>query len=337
MRVLAVLVFVALVATAGWTVQALQQPVGTGGVPLAVVVMSGETPGHALRRLDTEQRLDYSLPLRAWVRLQDPSKVQAGEYEVPPGASAADLVRLLFSGRSSQRAFVVVEGWSIFQLRAALAAESRLRQETAALDAPALMALLGRPGLHPEGRFAPDTYFFSPWSSSDADILRQALAAQDERVSRVWAGRAPELPYASADQMLVMASIVEKETGQAGERAEIAGVFVRRLGIGMRLQTDPTVIYGLGPAFDGNLTRAQLQAPTPWNTYTNAGLPPTPIAMPGLAALEAAAHPAAGTALYFVGRGDGSHQFSATLDEHNAAVREYQLRRRADYHSAPAP
>jgi len=320
---------------AGWGWLELEQRVVFEGDELAVVLAAGETPGHALRRLDDEGRLRFGPALRLYLRFQDPARVQVGEYVIRAGSSARDLVAVLYSGKAAQRAFTLIEGENFRQLRDALRAEARLRQEVAGLDDAAVMARLGAPGVHPEGRFAPDTYFYAPHASSDLDLLQRAYAEQQARLAAAWATRAAGLPYRSPDELLVMASIVEKETGQAHERPAIAGVFVRRLRIGMRLQTDPTVIYGLGTGFSGNLTRAHLRSPTPWNTYTIDGLPPTPIAMPGRAALEAAAHPADGDALYFVGRGDGSHQFSATLDEHNRAVREYQLRRRDDYHSAP--
>jgi UPF0755 protein len=334
LRVLTALLLMA-VLIAGWGWLELEQPVQFEGDELAVVLAAGETPGQALRRLDGEGRLQFGPALRIYLRLQDPSRVQVGEYVIGAGSSARDLVAALYSGKAAQRAFTLIEGDNFRQLRAALSTETRLRQELAALDDAAVMAQLGAAGVHPEGRFAPDTYFYAPYASSDLDLLRRAYAEQQARLAAAWASRAPDLPYRSPDELLVMASIVEKETGQAQERPAIAGVFVRRLRIGMRLQTDPTVIYGLGATFNGNLTRAHLRTPTPWNTYTIDGLPPTPIAMPSRAALEAAAHPADGDVLYFVGRGDGSHQFSATLQEHNRAVREYQLRRRDGYHSAP--
>jgi UPF0755 protein len=322
---------------AGWGWLELEQPVRFDGEELAVVLAAGETPGQALRRLDGDGRLRFGPALRLHLRFQDASRVQVGEYLIPAGSTARDLVAVLYSGKAAQRAFTLIEGTTFRQLRDALRAETRLRQQLAGLDDAAVMAQLGASGVHPEGRFAPDTYYFAPYASSDVDLLQRAYNEQRARLDAAWASRAQGLPYATADDLLVMASIVEKETGQARERADIAGVFVRRMRVGMRLQTDPTVIYGLGAGFSGNLTRAHLRTPSPWNTYTNDGLPPTPIAMPGRAALEAAAHPADGDALYFVGRGDGSHQFSATLEEHNRAVREYQLRRRDDYHSAPRP
>jgi UPF0755 protein len=196
------------------------------------------------------------------------------------------------------------------------------------------MSLLGRAGENPEGRFFPDTYRYVS-GMRDIDLLKQALARMDEILAQQWAGRAPDLPYAEPYQALIMASIVEKETGVPEERDEIAGVFLRRMKIGMLLQTDPTVIYGLGERYNGNLTRANLREPSAYNTYLNRGLPPTPIALVGQAAIYAALHPKAGKSLYFVARGDGSHVFSDNLNAHNRAVFEYQLKRRADYRSSP--
>jgi UPF0755 protein len=186
------------------------------------------------------------------------------------------------------------------------------------------MAALGHPDLDAEGRFFPDTYLF-PRGTTDIAYLKRAYAAAEKNLEEQWAARASDLPYRSPYEALIMASIVERETAVPDERPMIAGVFIRRLAKGMRLQTDPTVIYGLGESFDGNLRKRDLLADAPYNTYTRAGLPPTPICLPGRAALAAALHPAAGDALYFVARGDGSHQFSATLQEHEAAVRRYQL------------
>ena len=197
------------------------------------------------------------------------------------------------------------------------------------------MQRLGLDGQHPEGRFFPDTYRYVR-GMSDSDLLRQAHEKLTRVLDEEWQQRAEGLPYREPYQALIMASLVEKETGAAHERGEIAGVFIRRLRLGMLLQTDPTVIYGLGERYTGNLTRAHLREPTPYNTYTNPGLPPTPIAMVGREAIRAALNPRAGDSLYFVARGDGTHVFSRSLDEHNRAVREYQLKRRADYRSSPA-
>lgn len=336
---LAGLVFVLLSGSiAGlWARQTILQPLLVGqGDHLLVVVRPGDTLNGVIARLVAGGHLRHVRVLQLWARMQG-GLLRIGEYELPANIPASEVMERLLGGRVVLRSFTIIEGWTVRQLREALAAEPRLRQETDGLDEAALMARLEMPGEQAEGWFAPDTYFFAGHADSDLDVLRRALAAQRSRLDAAWAGREENLPYRAPREMLVMASLVEKETGQAAERPAIAGVFVRRLRIGMRLQTDPAVIYGLGESFRGNLTREHLRKPTPWNTYVIEGLPPTPIALPGAAAIEAAAHPRPGLALYFVGRGDGSHQFSATLAEHNAAVRKYQLKRRADYHSAPAP
>ena len=219
-------------------------------------------------------------------------------------------------------------GWlaKVRQMRAALAREE-LRHDTASLSDAEIMQQLGRPGVPAEGRFFPDTYAYAK-GSSDLAVLRRALHAMDRHLEAAWAQRSADTPLKSADEALVLASIVEKETGQAADRPQIAGVFANRLRTGMLLQTDPTVIYGLGEKFDGNLRKRDLQTDTPWNTYTRTGLPPTPIAMPGKASLMAAVQPQATRALYFVARGDGSSHFSATLEEHNRAVQRYQLQKK---------
>ncbi|KJS28084.1 MAG: aminodeoxychorismate lyase, partial [Pseudomonas sp. BRH_c35] len=214
--------------------------------------------------------------------------------------------------------------------------QPKLEQTLDGLTDAEIMSRIGASGQHPEGRFFPDTYRFTR-GTSDADLLRRAYARLEQVLEEEWQQRAEGLPYKDAYQALIMASIIEKETGVPGERGEIAGVFVRRLARGMLLQTDPTVIYGMGEKYKGRITRTDLRTPTPYNTYTNAGLPPTPIAMVGREAIHAALHPADGTSLYFVARGDGSHVFSDTLNQHNRAVREYQLKRRADYRSSPPP
>lgn len=254
--------------------------------------------------------------------------LKAGEYSFGPGLRAIDLTALLASGQVVLHELTVVEGWQFSQALAAVRAHPALKQTLPATGAAeALMAALDRPGLHPEGRFYPDTYRF-PRGTSDVEFLRRAFRMLERVLAEEWAARAPDLPYADPDQALTMASIVERETGMVGERGEIAGVFVRRLRKGMRLQTDPSVIYGLGAAFDGNLRKRDLLADGPYNTYTRGGLPPTPICLPGRAALHAALHPAPGKTLYFVSRGDGSHVFSETFAEHDAAVRKFQLKRR---------
>jgi UPF0755 protein len=227
-----------------------------------------------------------------------------------------------------------VEGWNFRQVRAALAKAEQLRPDTVGESDAALMTRLGRPGIHPEGRFFPDTYTYSK-GSSDVAVLQRAMRAMDRKLEAAWATRSADSPLKTSEEALILASIVEKETGQARDRADVAAVFTNRLRIGMPLQTDPTVIYGLGASFDGNLRKKDLQTDTPWNTYTRSGLPPTPISMPGKAALLAVMQPARSKALYFVSRGDGSSQFSTSLDEHNRAVNRYQ--RRADPSAPPVP
>lgn len=258
-------------------------------------------------------------------RLQGAERnIKAGSYALDGPVTPLALLRKLTAGETELARLTVVEGWSFREMRAAVNAQPDLRHDTAALSDRDLLAALGVGG-HPEGRFFPDTYYFDK-GSSDLALYRRAHAALRQRLLQAWEQRAEGLPYASMDEALVMASIVEKETGAPEERPMIAAVFINRLRIGMRLQTDPTVIYGLGSRFDGNLRRRDLEADTPWNTYTRAGLPPTPIALPGEAALRAATHPADSRALYFVAKGNGRHEFSANLSDHNRAVARYQLR-----------
>ncbi len=259
-----------------------------------------------------------------WFRLSGQArKIKAGSYEINPGATPLSLLGMLVRGEGSLSSVTLVDGWTFKQFRDALSKADRLKPDTQGLSDDSIMTLLGRPGLSPEGRFYPDSYSYAK-GSSDLAVLKRAMRLMDTRLATAWAQRAPDVPLKTPDQALVLASIVEKETGRASDRAMIAGVFCNRLRLGMPLQTDPTVIYGLGDKFDGNLHKSDLQTDTPWNTYTRSGLPPTPIAMPGMAALTAALHPLATKALYFVARGDGSSQFSASLDEHNRAVNKFQ-------------
>ncbi len=264
--------------------------------------------------------------LYAWFRLSGEARqIKAGSYEVEQGTTPRGLLRKLVRGEEALRTLTLVEGWNFRQVREALSRAEQLAPDTAALSDEAIMEKLGRPGVAPEGRFYPDTYSYAK-GSSDLKVLARAKRAMDRRLQAVWALRAAESPLKTADEALVLASIIEKETGQAKDRPMIAAVFANRLRMGMMLQTDPTVIYGLGTRFDGNLRKKDLQADTPWNTYTRAGLPPTPIAMPGKEALLSAVAPARTTALYFVARGDGTSQFSTSLEEHNRAVNKYQRR-----------
>lgn len=260
----------------------------------------------------------------AWFRASGEARlIKAGSYEITPGTTPLSLLSKLVRGEASMLSITLVEGWNIRQVRAALKNAEQLQDSTSALSESELMAALGRPGVHPEGRFYPDTYTYAK-RSSDHALLARALRAMDKRLDKTWAQRAPGSPLKSPQEALILASIVEKETGKPSDRGMISSVFHNRLRIGMPLQTDPTVIYGLGAAFDGNLRKKDLQTDTPWNTYTRGGLPPTPIAMPGQAALLAAVQPANSRALYFVARGDGSSQFSETLQAHNLAVNQFQ-------------
>jgi UPF0755 protein len=268
------------------------------------------------------------LYLSAYARLTGQARnLKAGEYELGPGMRPLDLTALLVSGRVVLHELSLIEGWRFADVLALVERHDALRHTLPAGDTGAVMRALGHADLHPEGRFYPDTYRFGR-GTTDVAFLQRAFDAMATVLAEEWATRADGLPYRSPDDALTMASIVERETGAIAERPEIAGVFVRRLQLGMRLQTDPTVIYGLGAAFDGNLRKRDLLADTPYNTYTRGGLPPTPICLPGRAALHAALHPAPGKTLYFVSRGDGSHQFSETIRDHAAAVRQYQLKRR---------
>lgn len=247
------------------------------------------------------------------------SGIKAGRYQVAAGTTPYRLLEQLVKGDSIKVAVTLIEGWRFSQWRAALAAETGVRNDTAALSDAEIMVALGAPGVAAEGHFLPDTYLVS-YGTSDKVVLRMAFLAMQRALAAAWAARSADAPVRSAAEALVLASIVEKETGVPDERPLIAGVFGNRLRRGMLLQTDPTVIYGLGERFNGNLTRADLERDTPWNTYTRAGLPPTPIAMPGRAALLAATRPAKTDALYFVAAGEGRHTFSATLEQHNRAV-----------------
>ena len=322
-RLLASILFLAVVlggGTAWW----LHAPLPMGSEPLELAIEPGTLPRGVAQDVQAAGvRVDARI-LYAFFRLSGRGRdIRAGNYEIPPGTTPLGLLDKLVRGEETLRTLTLVEGWTFRQVRAALARDEQLKHDTAELSDAALMERLGRPGVHPEGRFFPDTYTYAK-GSSELAVLRRALHAMDRRLEAAWAQRASDTPLQSADEALILASIVEKETGRASDRAQIAGVFTNRLRNGMLLQTDPTVIYGLGDKFDGNLRRRDLLADTPWNTYTRAGLPPTPIAMPGKASLLAAVQPERTKALYFVARGDGTSHFSASLDEHNRAVNRYQ-------------
>jgi len=251
------------------------------------------------------------------------SSIKAGSYEISRGLTPLQLLAKLTRGDVTQTDIVFIEGWTFRQMRDRLDAHPEVRHDSKGLSDAEIMRLIGAPGVLAEGQFFPDTYLFAK-QSRDIDILARAYRVMQRHLAREWEGRSAGLPYASIREALIMASIVEKETGREQDRPLVAAVFVNRLRMGMLLQTDPTVIYGLGANFDGNLRKRDLLTDTPYNTYTRAGLPPSPIAMPGLASLHSALHPAASPAVYFVARGDGTSHFSRTLDEHNQAVNRYQ-------------
>ncbi len=251
------------------------------------------------------------------------ASIKAGSYEINRGITPLDLMNKLTRGDVTQSEIAFIEGWTFRQMRERLDANPDIRHDTTGLSDSEIMRLIGAPGTAAEGMFFPDTYLFAK-QSKDSHVLERAYRTMQRHLSREWENRAAGLPYSNAYQALIMASIIEKETGRNQDRPLVAAVFVNRLRLGMLLQTDPTVIYGLGERFDGNLRKRDLLADTPYNTYTRGGLPPTPIAMPGMASLQTALHPAQSQALYFVARGDGSSHFSRSLDEHNQAVNRYQ-------------
>mgnify|MGYP001765264152 CR=1 FL=1 len=320
---------VLLGAAVAWWLQRpleLQPADGTGG-PLAVQIEAGASARRVAQNLVDAGVRTPAVFLYAWFRLSGQSRaIKAGYYEVDAGLTPRALLDKLVKGEQALRSLTLLEGWNHRQVLQAVRASADLTQDLEGLTTADIMARIGYAGRHPEGRFFPDTYRMVRGAPASS-VLRQAALAMDQRLAQAWAQRAPDAVVKTPEEALILASIVEKETGVDSDRSLVAGVFNNRLRIGMRLQTDPTVIYGLGERFDGNLRKVDLQTDTPYNSYTRAGLPPTPIAMPGWASLLAAVQPAQTPAIYFVARGDGSSQFSATLAEHNAAVRRYQLQR----------
>lgn len=294
-------------------------------LPLEVQIPAGSSARATAAAITRAGVQVPDLWLHVWFRLSGRARdIKAGYYEIQAGTTPRRLLEQLVRGEQALRSFTLIEGWTFRDVMGAVRASPDLTQDLDGLDGAGVMARLGYPGVHPEGRFFPDTYRMVRHATASS-VLRQAAQAMEQRLALAWSQRDASTPLRSPDEALVLASIVEKETGLDADRAQVGGVFSNRLRIGMRLQTDPTVIYGLGERFDGNLRKVDLQADTPYNSYTRSGLPPTPIAMPGWASLLAAVKPSPTRALYFVARGDGSSHFSATLDEHNAAVRRYQL------------
>jgi len=341
-KLLIVVVAVFVLAAAGgglWVWQGLQtlkQPVALDE-PVLFNVPSGTGFSRVARQLENEGYVSDALWLRLYGRLYpDRTRIKAGDYEFLPGMTPVAMVDAMVEGKVKLWSVQFIEGWTFRDMRAALARSERLKKVTSDWTDEQVMAAVGAEDQHPEGWFFPDTYMFSS-SESDLDILKRAHNRMVSVLEEEWQSRAEGLPYDTPYEALIMASIVERETGVPWERGEVAGVFVRRLQKGMRLQTDPTVIYGMGDQYQGRIRRSDLQTYTPYNTYRINGLPPTPIALPGRDSVHAALHPEDGDTLYFVARGDGSHKFSRTLAEHQKAVREYQLNRREGYRSFPAP
>jgi UPF0755 protein len=326
-----------LMGASAWKIHsALVQPLNIAQEQL-LDVPKGTTPTRTFYRLEAKGVIKDAFWLRVYWRFNlGKQPLHSGEYRMQPGMTVEGLIDLWKRGEMVQYSVTLVEGWNFRQVRAALAKEEKLDHSLDGLSDSQVMDKLGHTGIFPEGRFFPDTYRYVR-GMSDIELLKTAYDRLDEVLAKEWQQRSSDVPYTEPYQALIMASLVEKETGVPQERGEIAGVFVRRMAMGMLLQTDPTVIYGLGDRYSGKLTRAHLRESTPYNTYMNAGLPPTPISMVGREAIHAALNPVEGSSLYFVARGDGTHVFSDDLDAHNNAVKEFQLKRRADYRSSPAP
>jgi UPF0755 protein len=325
------LMLIALGAAAAgwwWTGQSLRLPAGTTAEqPLDLEVRPGSS-SRAVANAIAGAGVDVSpTALYAWFRLSgEAATIKAGLYEIKPGATPRSLLKQMVRGEQALRSLILLEGWNIREVLAAVRASPHLRQDLDGLSPEAVMERVGLPGQHPEGRFFPDTYRVVK-NTLASSVLRQAAQAMDTRLAEAWEQRSPASVLKTPAQALILASIIEKETGSEADRSLVGAVFNNRLRIGMRLQTDPTVIYGVGERFDGNLRKTDLLTDTPYNTYTRAGLPPSPISMPGWNSLLAAVRPADSKALYFVAKGDGNSHFSHSLDEHNAAVRRYILNR----------
>ncbi|MEE9475093.1 MAG: endolytic transglycosylase MltG [Roseateles sp.] len=319
--VLALMLMAGVATGAAWLW--LRSPLALAAPSVELSIEPGTNPAEVARAwvaagVQTDARWLYQ-----WFKLSGQAKlIRAGSYEVHAGVTPRELLDKMVRGDQVLEQLRLIEGWNWRQVRAALAAAPHIKLTTASLSDAEVMAALGQPGIAPEGRFFPDTYAYSR-GVSDLTVLKRAHAAMQRRLAAAWGQRAADLPLKNADEALILASIVEKETGAPGDRSKVAAVFVNRLRLGMPLQTDPTVIYGLGEAYGGNLRKRDLTTDTPFNTYTRTGLPPTPIAMPGAASLQAALQPAAVKSLYFVARGDGSSEFSDDLAAHNRAVNKY--------------
>jgi UPF0755 protein len=316
-------VIVSVAAVAGFSYWA-KQPITTGEPVIAFAVAPGSSVGAAAQQIASAGVPVNPFLFALLARVTDKaSRIKAGSYELKPNTSPRGLLTQLVRGEFAQESVTIIEGWTFRQMRDALAGAKALRHDTANLSDKELIAKIAPEFKHPEGLFFPDTYLFAK-GSSDLQIFKQAHQAMMNRLKAAWEQRDTSLPYANPYQALIMASIVEKETGQKSERAMIAGVFVNRLKAGMLLQTDPTVIYGMGEKYEGKIRKKDLEQDTPYNTYVRPGLPPTPIALPGVQSLTAALAPARTEAMYFVSRGDGTSKFSDNLSDHNRAVNQFQ-------------
>lgn len=327
LRKILALVFAGSLALAAYAAWYVQHPLDVARYPAGFNIVPGSGLRAAARQIETDGvalgRRQFELLARVLGRSQD---IKAGSYELTAAITPLELLDKLTRGDVTQAELILIEGWTFRQMRAAIEGNAALRGDSRGLTDEEILKRLGAAEAHPEGLFFPDTYLFAK-GSSDFDVLGRAYRLMQGQLQREWELREANLPYRTPYEALIMASVIEKETGKAAERDMIAGALLNRVRIGMRLQADPTVIYGLGVGFDGNLRKRDLLQDGPYNSYTRTGLPPTPIAMPGLASLRAALHPAKTQALYYVSRGDGSSQFSRTLDEHNRAVSKYQLKR----------
>jgi UPF0755 protein len=326
LKTLLALVVLCIAAAVGYGFWYVGSPVRVGKYPVEVEIPRGAGFRTALEQLEKSgievKRYEFELLARSLGKVRN---IKAGSYEIAQPVTPLQLLEKLTRGDVTQAEVRLIEGWTFAQFRAALDQSAFLRHDTKGMTDEQVLARLQAAEKHPEGLFFPDTYLFGK-GASDLAVLRRAYRAMQRHLQAEWDARDFNQPYKTPYDALIMASIIEKETGQAGERDLIGGVLTNRLRIGMRLQVDPTVIYGLGATFDGNLKRSHLTEDGPYNTYTRAGLPPTPIAMPGLASLRSAMRPGKTDAMYYVSKNDGSSHFSRTLDEHNRAVTKYQLR-----------
>ncbi len=323
-RAALVAVVLAVAAVAAACYWWINKPLDLAADSLELSIETGATPRDIAQAWVRAGVQESPLLLYEWFRWSgEARKIRAGSYEISRGTTPVSLLRKMVRGDSTLATVRLQEGWTFRQFRAELTKAEALKPTTAAMSDAEVMAAIGAPGEFAEGRFYPDTYAYSK-GSVDLAVLKRAHHAMEVRLEAAWAERASDTPLRDIEEALKLASIVEKETGAAADRGRVAGVFANRLRIGMPLQTDPTVIYGLGEAFDGNLRKRDLQTDTPYNSYTRGGLPPTPISMPSKASLLAAVRPDPTKALYFVARGDGSSEFSETLSEHNRAVNKYQ-------------